>query len=124
MLSRLVHQQRRMPPRCDRRRDRFQMQRHAFGVAPGQDERGAFALLGTDRAKDVGRRCPLVLRRRRTRTSFGPTSCNLVFLADARLVGEPDLYAVGLDVLLAPGCVQARRETSLKASTAPFFWAW
>jgi hypothetical protein len=33
-------------------------------------------------------------------------------LADAGLVGEPDLYGGGLDALLAPDLVQARGKAS------------
>jgi len=42
--------------------DGLQVQRHAFGIAPGQDQGRAFALHGADRAEDVGGRRPLVLR--------------------------------------------------------------
>jgi len=48
----------------------------------------------------------------RPRASLGPTARDLVFLADARLVGEPDLYGAGIDAGLAPDLLQARRETS------------
>jgi hypothetical protein len=40
-------------------------------------------------------------------------------LADAGLVGEPDLYGGGLDALLAPDLVQARGKAFLKSSIAP-----
>ena len=38
-----------------------EVQRHAFGVAAGQDERCALALGRTDRAVDIGRRRALIL---------------------------------------------------------------
>ena len=41
--------------------DLGEVQRHAFGVAARQDERRAFALGGTDRAVDIGRRGALIL---------------------------------------------------------------
>jgi len=61
----------------------------------------------------------LVRRRARTRAALGPTAGDLVLLADAGLVGEPDLYGGGLDALLAPDLVQARGEAFLKSSIAP-----
>jgi hypothetical protein len=49
----------------------------------------------------------LVFRRAGARAALGPTSRNLVLLADARLVREPDLYGVGLDAFFAPDLRQA-----------------
>jgi hypothetical protein len=92
---------------------------HRFGVAPGHDERRALAVLGTDRAEDIGRGGSLVLRRARARAAFGPTSGDLVLLADARLVREPDFYGVGLDAFFAPDLRQACGEAFLKSSIAP-----
>jgi len=43
-------------------------------------------------------------------TALGPTSGDLVLLADARLVREPDLYGVGLDAFFAPDLRQAFGE--------------
>jgi len=67
-----------------------QMQIHRVGVAFGQDERRALAILGRDRAEDVGRGGALVFGRRRARAAFGPPPRDFVLLADARLVAEPD----------------------------------
>ena len=50
----------------------------------------------------------MVRRRAWTRAALGPTPGDLVLLADAGLVGEPDLYGGRLDALLAPDLVQAR----------------
>ena len=75
-----------------------QMQVHRVGVALGQDERRALAVLGRDRAEDVGRSGSLIFGSAWTRAALGPTAGDLVLLADARLVGEPDLYGAGLDV--------------------------
>jgi hypothetical protein len=50
---------------------------------------------------------------------LGPTPGDLVLLADARLVGEPDLYRAGLDALFAPERFQARGKAFLKSSIAP-----
>jgi hypothetical protein len=44
-------------------------------------------------------------------------------LSDARLVGEPDFYAVDADALLARDFLQARREAFLKSSIAVAAWA-
>jgi len=75
---------------------------HRFGVASRHDERRALAVLGTDRAEDIGRGGSLVFRRTRPRAALGPATGDLVLLADARLVGKPDLYGGGLDAFLAP----------------------
>jgi hypothetical protein len=61
----------------------------------------------------------LIRRRARTGAALGPTAGDLVLLADAGLVGEPDLYGGGLDALLAPDLVQARGKAFLKSSIAP-----
>ena len=98
-----------------------EMQVHRLGVATRHDERRAFALLGADRAKDIGRSGSLIARG--ARAALGPSPRDLVLLADARLVGEPDLYGAGLDALLAPDLIQARGKAFLKSSIAPSAWA-
>src|SRR3984957_12501545 len=77
------------------------------------------SVLGADRAEDISRGGSLVRRRARTRAALGPAAGDLVLLADAGLVGEPDLYGGGLDALLAPDLVQARGKAFLKSSIAP-----
>ena len=62
MPARLVHQDKGMRARCDRLRDFVQVQGHALGGAAGQNQARAFALSRADRAEDVGRGGPLVLR--------------------------------------------------------------
>jgi len=42
----------------------------------------------------------------RSAAALGPTAGDLVLLADARLVGEPDLSAVGSDAILATDLFQ------------------
>jgi len=96
-----------------------EMEVHRLCIASWHDERRALAVLGTDRAEDIGRGGSLVRRRARTRAALGPTAGDLVLLADAGLVGEPDLYGGGLDALLAPDLVQARGKAFLKSSIAP-----
>ena len=100
-----------------------QMQVHGFGVTPGQDEGCALAVLGADCAEYISRGGSLISGSARTRSELGPTAGDLVLLADARLVGEPDLYGVGSDAPLAADLFQALGKTFLKSSIAPSAWA-
>ncbi len=115
----LVDHQHGMGARRDMPGDFRQMQVHRVGVAFGQDERGALAVLGRDRAEDVGRGGALVLGRRRPRAALGPAPRDLVLLADAGFILEPDFYLVRLDAFFAGDLLQAPRETFLKSSIAP-----
>ena len=99
--------------------DLGQVQVHGGGVAEGQDEASALALLRADGAKDVGRDRSLVVRCAGPRAALCPASCDLVLLADPRLVGEPDLYVGWLDALFARDLVQAGAEFFLNVSMAP-----
>ena len=119
MPAGLIDQKRRMRARRDLRGDLGQVEVHRLSVASGHDERRALAVLGTDRAEDIGRGGSLVFRRARARAALGPTSGDLVLLADARLVREPDFYGVGLDAFFAPDLRQALGEAFLKSSMAP-----
>ena len=112
-----------MQPRRNLGGDLGERQIHRLGVATRHDERRAFALLGADRAKDIGRSGSLIARGAGARAALGPSPRDLVLLADARLVGEPDLYGGGLDALLAPDLIQARGKAFLKSSIAPSAWA-
>ena len=69
-----------------------EVQRHAFGVAAGQDERCALALSRTDGAIDICRCGALVLGRRRPCPALGPAAGDAVLLADPRFVLPPQLY--------------------------------
>jgi hypothetical protein len=117
--SGLIDQKGRMRARRDLRRDLGQMEVHRLSIASRHDERRALAVLGTDRPEDIGRCGSLVFGRARARAGLGPTPGDLVLLADARFVGEPDFYGVGLDAFFAPDLLQARGETFLKSSMAP-----
>ncbi len=86
------------------------MQVHGLGVASGHDQGCALAVLGADRAEDIGGGGSLVFGGARTRAAFGPTAGDLVLLADPSFVGEPDLYRAGIDSLLAPDLFQAGGE--------------
>jgi hypothetical protein len=103
--------------------DFLQVEVHGERVALGQDEPGALALLGTDRAKDVGRGGSLIVRRMGTRSFLSPTVRDLVFLSDASLVLEPDFYSFGGDALFARDFFQARGEAFLNSSIEPSAWA-
>src|SRR5271165_1054050 len=56
-----------------------QVQVHRVGVAFRQDERGALAVLGRDRAEDVSRGGALVLGRGGARAAFRPAPRDLVY---------------------------------------------
>ncbi len=118
-----IDEQRGMSAGRDLGGDFGQVQVHGFGVASGHDEGCALAVLGADRAEDIGGGGSLIFGSARARAALGPTPRDLVLLADARLVGEPDLYGVGSDALLAADLFQARGKTFLKSSIAPSAWA-
>ena len=119
MPAGLIDEKRRVRARRDLGGDFGQVQVHGLRVASGHDEGCALAVLGADRAEDISRGGSLIRGRARTRAALGPTAGDLVLLADARLVGEPDLYGAGLDALLAPDLFQARGKAFLKSSIAP-----
>ena len=118
----LIDEERGMGARCDLGGDFGQVQVHGFGVAPGHDEGCALAVLGADCAEYISGGGSLISGGARTRSALGPTAGDLVLLADARLVGEPDLYRAG-DALLAADLFQALGKTFLKSSIAPSAWA-
>jgi hypothetical protein len=96
---------------------------HGLGVASGHDEGCALAVPGADRAEDISGGGSLIFGSAWARAALGPTPRDLVLLADARLVGEPDLYGVESDALLATDLFQARGKIFLKSSIAPAAWA-
>jgi hypothetical protein len=95
------------------------MQVHRLGVAGRQDQSRALALLWTDGAKDIGRCSALISGRAWAGATFCPPAGDLVLLADAGLVCEPDFYLVAADRLFARDFIQARGKTFLKFSIAP-----
>ena len=99
--------------------DLGQMQVHRIGVAFRQDERGALAVLGRDRAEDVGRGGSLILGRGGARAAFRPAPRDLVLLTDAGFVGKPNLYVARRDAFFAGDLLQAGGEAFLKSSIAP-----
>ena len=104
--------------------DLHEVQVHCLGVAGRQDQGCALALLGADRAEDVGGSCTLVARRAGAGAALGPTAGDFVLLADAGLVGEPDFYRVAVDALLARDRLQTGGEVFLKSSIIPSPCAW
>ena len=119
MPSRLIEEKNGMCAWGDCNRDFLEMQSHGLAVAGGQDKPSAFPFGGADGAENIGRRRPLVVRRRRTRPTLGPAARDLVLLPDARLIGEPDLYAGRIEALVLCDLIQAGGETFLKSSIAP-----
>ena len=101
-----------------------QMQRHGFGIAEGQDQPCALAMLGADRAEDIGRLRPLILRCRWPRSAPRPAPRDLVLLADAGFVLEPYLYGRALREGRSDLCQLGGKAPFLKASMASSFWAW
>ena len=99
--------------------DLGQVQVHGFGVVGRQDQGSSLALARADGAEDVGRGRALIVWRRGPRSPPGPPPCDLVLLADARLVRGPDLYPVCSDALLPRDLVQVRREAFLNPRPLP-----
>ena len=59
---------------------------HGIGVAPRHDEGGGFSVPGADRAEDVCGTGALVVWSRRSRSTLGPATCDLVLLPDPGFV--------------------------------------
>ena len=123
MPSGLIDEQDCVGSRRDRLGNLRKVQVHRLSVAEGQYQGHALAFFRTDRAEDVGGGGTLVTRRAWAAAAFGPTPSDLVLLADASLVLEPDFYLATVDCLLARDGIQARGEVFLKSSMAPSTWA-
>ena len=117
--SGLVEEEHGMPAGGDLGGDLGEVQVHRLDVAGGQDESSTFAFLRADGAKNVGGSRALVARCCWPCAAFGPTPGDLVFLADAGLVGEPDFYLAGIDALVLGDFVQTGGKTFLKSAMAP-----
>ena len=90
MPTGLIHEQHRMGSWLHGECDLLEMQFHGLGVAKGQDETRRLAERRTNGAEDIGRGGTLILQGERARAAFGPPPRDLVFLADAGFVLEPD----------------------------------
>ena len=119
MPTGLIDEQGRVRAGRDVPGDFSQMQGHRLRVAAGQYKPGALALLGADRAEDIGRGRALIFRRRRARSALGPAARDLVLLPNAGFVAEPDLYVASFDASLLRDLLQACGEVFLKSSIAP-----
>jgi hypothetical protein len=108
---------------CDRLGDFCEVQVHRFGIAEGQDQSRALALFRADGAEDIGRCGSLIPRSARASAALGPPAGDLVLLADASLVLEPNFYLADVDCFFARDFIQARWELFLKSSMAPSAWA-
>jgi hypothetical protein len=73
-----------------RDRDFRTMQSHGFAVARGQHN--AFPFGRTDGSENIGRRRPLVARRRGPDSARWPSAGDLVFLPDPSFILKPNLY--------------------------------
>lgn len=124
MPAGLVQQQHGVLAGADHVADLGQVQVHPRGVAQGQDQGGALAVLRADGAEDVGRRVALVLRCARAGAAPRPAPGDAVLLADAGFVGEPDLYRVETEALVPRDARQRGGKVFLNVSMAPIAWAW
>jgi len=102
--------------------DFLEVQRHALGIAAGQDQGGALALGRTDRAENVGGRGALILRGGWARPAPRPAAGDAVLLADARLVLPPQLYGCAAWER-CPDRRQRGGEVFLNAGMAAGSWA-
>lgn len=100
-----------------------EVQVHRLGVAGRQNQGSALALLGADRAEDVGGSGALIAGCARASAALRPPTGDLILLTDAGLVLEPNLYCLDVDRLFARDLIQARGEVFLKSSITPSFWA-
>jgi hypothetical protein len=119
MPSGLVDEEDGVSSRCDRLGDFREVQIHRFGIAEGQDQSRALALFRADGSEDVGRCGALIPRRARAGAALRPPAGDLVLLANARFIREPNLYFPDVDCFFERDFIQARWELFLKSSIAP-----
>ena len=117
--SRLIQQQRRVTARRNLGGDGGELQVHRLGVAPWQDQPGGFSLRRTDRTENIGRCGAEVSGSGGPRAASCPAAGDLVLLAEASFVAEPDFYIGDIDALLASDVCQRFGEIFLHASMAP-----
>lgn len=116
--SGLIDEQHRVSPRRYRVRDLGQVEVHGVGVAVGQHQSRALAILGTDRTEDIGRCRALVVSSDRPRSAQSPATGDFILLTYSGFVREPDLDLVRIYVLLAGDLTQYGRPFFLKSSIA------
>lgn len=108
--------------RFDGPRDLLQVEAHSFAIAARQHQARPFALFGADGAEDIGRVGALIMRCAWPGAAFGPPAGDLVFLADASLILEPDFYGLALSLSGGNLC-QLGGEFFLNAAMASASWA-
>ena len=112
-----------MAARADHGGDLGQVQVHRLDVAVGQDEGRPLAVARADGTEQVGRGISLILRCRRPASATRPAAGDLVLLAYAGLISEPDFQRIEADVLLLGDACQRRGKVFLNAAMAPSAWA-
>ncbi len=117
MPARLIEQQDGVGIRRDFSADQLQVLGHCMGVAIRHDQTGALALRRTDSAEDIRPFCALVMWRPGAGSAPGPASGDLVLLAEARFILEPNFYR-GPTIVYAD-CGDDVGEVFLNASMAP-----
>ena len=117
--SRLIQQQCGVTARRDFGGDGGELEVRRLGVAPWQDQPDGFSLRRTDSPKDIGRCGTEVPGSRGPRAASCPAARDLVLLAEASFVAEPDLYLGGVDALLASDVCQRLGKVFLNVSMAP-----
>jgi hypothetical protein len=70
-----------------------QMLVHGMRIAPWHDEGCRLAKFRADRTEDISGPCALIMRSRWPCASFGPAPGDLVLLADAGFILEPNFYS-------------------------------
>jgi len=98
------------------------VQRHRGGIAARQHQARRGAAGWTDGAEQIGRAGALVVRCCRSAAAPRPAPGDLVLLADAGLILEPDFDRLARR-RPAGDLVQAGTEIFLKAATASPSWA-
>lgn len=93
---------------CDGLGDFHEVQVHRLGIAGWQDQGCALALFWADGTEDVGRCGALITWGTRASAALRPPAGDLILLADARLICEPDFYLVVADLLCPCDFIQAR----------------
>ena len=119
MPTGLIEQQRRVTTRRDFGGDGGELEVHGLGIAPWQNEPDGFSLRRTDSTENIGRCGAEVPGSRGPRAASCPAASDLVLLAEAGFVAEPDFYLGGIDALLASDVSQRLGEVFLNASMAP-----
>ena len=90
MPAGLIQEENGVGARGDLGGDLVEMKLHGFGVAEREDEGRASSTFGADRTEQIGRLGALIMDGSGARARPGPAIGELVFLADAHLVVEPD----------------------------------